>query len=113
MQTYNTRFESGLIFPLKQLPPIDAVEEMVRLDLTGTLCTQPLLGVAVQQPREEIARSWGDDVRAGEVQWFCKDFAVHLIRILIVEGWETCKHFVEEDAEGPPVDCFGVATASE
>jgi hypothetical protein len=87
VSTYHTRLEGRLIFAVQQLPPVDAVEEIVRLDLRRTVCSQSLLSVTVKKFSEKVTRSWWHNIGAWEVQWFCENLAVHLVGILVVEGW--------------------------
>jgi hypothetical protein len=47
------------------------------------------------------------------MQGFGQNLAVHFVCVFVVEGWQACEHFVEQDAESPPVNSFGVATAGE
>ena len=41
------------------------------------------------------------------------DGSVHQMLVLVEEGWDADQHFVEEDAEGPPVNCVIVTFAGE
>lgn len=111
--TYHIRTEAGLILPLKKFTPVDIGKEVVRLDLCGTVGTKTTLGIAIEQAREEIPSSWGDNVTAGEGQGFLQNLAVHLVGVLVIEWWQTCQHFVKQDTEGPPIHGLGVSVAKQ
>ena len=84
----------------------------MRLNLRRTISAQSPISIAVQQFLEQIPCCiWHDALVGGEVQRLVENLAVHFIRVFVVEGGKTCQHFVEEDAESPPVNGFVVAGA--
>jgi hypothetical protein len=111
--TYHTRLETGLILPLEQLSPVNAVEEVVCLDLGCTLGSQPLVRIAIEEPGQQISRSRWYNLWAREVQWLSEDLAVHVVGVLVVEGWQACQHLVEKNTECQPIDRLGVASTGE
>lgn len=111
--TYHIGLEAGLILSLQQLAPVNAVEEVVRLDLGGALGSQTLLCVAVEEAGQKVACSGGDDLGPREMQRLSEDLAVHVVGVLVVKGWKTCQHLVEEDTECPPIYRLCVSAASE
>src|SRR5690242_12391672 len=111
--TYHVGLEAGLVLSLQQLAPVNAVEEVVRLDLGCALGSQTLLGVAVEEAGQEIACSGGDDLRPREMQRLGEDLAVHVVGVLVVKWWKTCQHLVEEDTECPPIYRLCVSAASQ
>jgi hypothetical protein len=111
--TYHIGTETGLILPLKQFTPIDVGKEVVRLDLCGTVGTETTLRIAVEQAREKIPSSWWDDITAGESQGLLQDLAVHLVRVLVVEGGQTRQHLIEQDTQSPPIHCLRVPIAEQ
>ena len=42
-----------------------------------------------------------------------ENFAVHLVGVFRVEGWETSEHLVQEDSERPPVDHLRVTLTNQ
>lgn len=86
---------------------------MVGLDLCGTTGTQTGLGVPVEQPREKIPSSRGDDFRTGEGERLLENLLVHHIGVFVIERRQTSQHLVKEDTQCPPVDGLGVAVANE
>jgi hypothetical protein len=55
--TYHIGLEARLVLPLQQLTPVNAVEEVVRLDLSSSLRSQTLLCVAVEEAGQKVACS--------------------------------------------------------
>ena len=107
--TYHVRLEARLVFPFQELAPVNAVEEVVCLDLRSALCSETLLRVAVQETGEQVScRRW-HNFRARKVQRFCEDFAIHVVCVLVVERRQTRQHLVQENTKGPPIDSLGVA----
>lgn len=45
----------------------------------------------------------------GEFYFALDDFLVDHHRVVVIKGVDADEHFVEEDAEGPPVDRLGMA----
>ena len=73
------------------------------LDLAGAVCAESSRGVAVEQFREQVSSRWGHDLGSWEVQGFREDFAVHFVRVFVVEGREARQHFVQQYAQRPPI----------
>lgn len=113
MCTYHVGLEAGLVLPLQKFTPVNAVEEVVRLDLSRALGSQTLLCVAVEQTSEEVACSRGNDLRPREVQRLGENLAVHIVGVLVVERRETSQHLVEKDTQCPPIYRLRVATTGE
>lgn len=96
---------------LLQSLPIDAIEPRVVLDVVGssTKVAKAPTSIGRQQTRDEVARDrvnlFGKDELASE------DFLIDEDRIGIVKGWIAGEHFVQQDAERPPVDSAAVTTA--
>ena len=107
--TYHIGLEAGLVLPLQQLSPIDAVEEVVCLDLRCALCAQPLVRVAVEQAGQQVSCSRWYNLGAREMQRLGENLAVHIVGVLVVEWWQTSQHLVQEHTKRPPIDRLGVA----
>ena len=81
----------------------------MRLNLRRAISAQPAIGTAIQKLCEQVFGRGGHDLRAGEMQRFREDLAVHLVGVFVVVRRQARQHFVEEHAQRPPVDGFGVA----
>lgn len=64
--TYHIGTEAWLVLPLQQLAPVNVGEEVVRLDLRSTICTQTVLRIAVEKPSEKIPSSRRNHLRTRE-----------------------------------------------
>lgn len=111
--TYHIGLEAWLILPVKQLSPIDAVEEWMRLDLCGTVDSEPLRCIPVQETGQKIASSRWHNLWPGKMERFGQYLAVHVVCVLVVERRQTRQHLVEEDTQSPPIDSLGVAGAMQ
>ena len=89
------------------------MEEVVRLNLSCSLRSQTLLGVAVEEAGQKVACSRRNDLGSREVQRLSEDLAVHVVGVLVVEGRETCQHLIEEDTERPPIYRLCVTAAGQ
>ncbi len=98
------RLECRVVFALQKLPPINGVEERVRLDLGRTIGAEPLGRVPVEQLRQEISGHGRHHVFVWEVERFVQDLAIHVVDHLVVERWQASQHLVEQHPEGPPVN---------
>ena len=53
-------------------------------------------------------------VEAVWVSWLCvDDLSVDVHRIIILKWWVASQHFIEQDADGPPVHCFAVTLVEQ
>ena len=86
-EPYDVGFKGRLISSLQKLPPVDAMEELMSLDLRRTTCAQAPGGIAIQQASEEILGGRRHDLRTGEVKMLRQDLAIHLVGVLVVEWW--------------------------
>ena len=93
-----------LNFLLSYHGPVDAAEPGVLLHIVRAVhhTSEPLAQILLQQTRDQLAHVDGN--LRGEVEKANRDPPVNLVRVLVVERWVACKHFKNEDAEGPPVD---------
>lgn len=107
--TYHIGLERRLILALQKLAPVDGVEEGVRLDLGRAVGTETLLRVTVEQLGQKVLGGRRYHVVAGEVEGFRENLAVHLVRVLVVEGRQSRKHLVQKDSERPPIHRLVVA----
>jgi len=85
MATYNIGSEGRGDLTSVKLAPVEVVEEGVILDDLGTLISEALLGVLLQELCEQVSGQRGD-IR-GEGEFLVKDLAVHLVGVFRVEGW--------------------------
>lgn len=85
----------------------------MRLDLSGSVGTQPALRIPVQQSREEIPRGGWDNIAAREGERFLQDLAVHLVGVLIVEWRQPRQHLIKQDTQSPPIHRLRVAIAKQ
>jgi hypothetical protein len=44
-------------------------------------------------------------VLLGPSDWCMLNQVVHLMLVLVVEGWDSDNHLVDQNAERPPVNC--------
>eukprot|EP00445_Apocalathium_hangoei_P044165 CAMPEP_0203985106 /NCGR_PEP_ID=MMETSP0360-20130528/5105_1 /ASSEMBLY_ACC=CAM_ASM_000342 /TAXON_ID=268821 /ORGANISM="Scrippsiella Hangoei, Strain SHTV-5" /LENGTH=357 /DNA_ID=CAMNT_0050924347 /DNA_START=244 /DNA_END=1313 /DNA_ORIENTATION=+ len=103
------RLERRLVAPLVELDPVDVLEEGVPLHVVAAsrAAPQALLGVALEQAREEGLGDRRDVAGVGQVTR--ADALEKLHAVLGVEGREAGEHLVGEGADGVPIDAPAVA----
>ena len=82
---------------------------MTYLNLRCTVAAETSCGVAVEQSGQQVPGRRRYHVGPREMERLGEDFAVHLIRVLVVEWRQTRQHLVQQHTQSPPIDSLGVA----
>ena len=65
--TYNIGFEGWVIFPLQQLSPVDAIEELMCFDFRGPFGSQAMLWAAVKESSQQVFGGGWNNLRPRKV----------------------------------------------
>lgn len=110
--------ELGRYLSLQQFLQIEALKEFVAKDFFSVaLLAQTLLAVFEQEHRYQVLGFLADADFVfdwvGPSQWGLLDELVHLVLVLVIKGRNAYYHFVDQDAQGPPVQGVVVARADD
>lgn len=113
VQFYQNRFDWWLESSLKDIFPIDVLEERMRTNfqaITGT-ASQTLLHLSLHQSANQIASVW---CQVGwKVEFPLEDSFNSLFAVLSAERRIACQHIVHQRSQTPPVDSFSVSLTSQ
>lgn len=91
-------------FQMPQQGKVDAPKPSMRLDLAGATPTpQPLVLILAQQLLDDALAQGRRRLMVGEVHFVAQDVGEGGMAVGSFEGGRAVEHFVDEDAEGPPV----------
>ena len=104
---HSLRDEGRTDLLVAQLLQVELAEEGVREDLVAAICTEAPGFIFLQQLLNYIFCDVADTDPMPLLVWPSDfgplDVQEHYVAVLVVEGRDPCEHFVDEDAEGPPV----------